>query len=121
MSQPAATTTAHHDAAPSPLPPDLATAVVEWAPFRLADGVTDTQLLAASDRVHEEVLRHQPGFLRRELLRVDATQWADLVFWTDRAAADAVMAGAGAHPAFAAYFACMHGAALHFAHRVRVY
>jgi hypothetical protein len=108
-------------AAAAPLPPEGATIVVEWAPFRLADGVTSSALLAASDRLHDEVLRHQPGFLRRELLSGDDGQWADLVFWADRAAADAVMALAATEPAFGGYFACMQGAALQFARRMRIY
>ncbi|MCU0647382.1 MAG: hypothetical protein MUF00_05275 [Gemmatimonadaceae bacterium] len=111
----------HHTPTAPSLPPDVPTALVEWAPFRLADGVTESELVAASDRLHHDVLRHQPGFLRRELLRGEDGQWADLVFWADRAAADNVMALAAQHPAFAAYFACMQHATLHFAQRVRIY
>lgn len=43
--------------------------VVELASFRVAPGVTETDVLNASDVIQHEFLRLQPGFLRRDLLR----------------------------------------------------
>ena len=102
--------------------------VLEWAPFRLAPEADETALLAAADAVQREFLDHQPGFVRRELLRDDAGRWADVLTWTDAAAARAAMAAVGATATGRAYFALMtfgHGPApdggmLHLA-RVRAW
>jgi hypothetical protein len=85
----------------------LAGAVVEWAPFRLASGATETDLLEASDRFQRDFLKHQPGFLRRELLRGRGAEWVDLVLWRDQASADAIMAAAITSPHCAGYFQVM--------------
>ncbi len=103
-------------------------AVVEWAPFRLGAGVSEDALLAASESLQRDFLQHQPGFLRRELLRGADGQWVDLVLWRDQGAADAVVAAIGASPACQAYFQLLDGAdtadpgagVLHL-RRVRVY
>jgi hypothetical protein len=82
-------------------------AVIEWAPFRLAPGVTESALLEASERFQRDFLAGQPGFLRRELLRGRDGQWIDLVLWQDQASADAIMAAATSSPHCAAYFEVM--------------
>jgi hypothetical protein len=69
-----------------------------------------------------------PGFVRRELLRGGNGQWVDLVWWENRAAADAVIGAVGASALCHSYFELMVGAdaqdpgagVLHL-HRVRVY
>jgi heme-degrading monooxygenase HmoA len=95
--------------------------VVEWAPFRLAPGVEESVLLEASEVLQREFLAHQPGFLRRELLRGDDGQWADLVYWEDEAAAGNAMREATASPACQSYFQRMTGADVLLTHRIRVY
>ena len=104
------------------------TVVVEWAPFRLAPGVPEPTLLDASEALQRDFLAHQPGFLRRELLRADDGQWADLVYWADEASANGVIEAAGASPICHAYFHLMEGAdamspgdGVVHARRVRVY
>jgi hypothetical protein len=67
------------------------TVVIEWAPFRLADGVSESDLLRASDALQAGFLANQPGFLRRDLLRGSDGQWVDLVYWADAASAERVM------------------------------
>ena len=67
------------------------TVVIEWAPFRLADGVSETELLGASDALQAGFLANQPGFLRRDLLRGPDGQWVDLVYWADAASAERAM------------------------------
>ena len=95
--------------------------VVEWAPFRLAEGVPESRLLAASHRLQEAFLARQPGFVRRELLRGGNGDWADLVWWADRKAADDAMKAAAESPVCHSYFHLMAGApdagngVLHFA------
>ena len=84
--------------------------VIEWAPFRAAAGVSDEAIVAASEALQRDFLRHQPGFVRRELLRGADGQWVDLVQWRDQAAADAVVDAIGSSPACQAYFRLMDGA-----------
>ena len=84
--------------------------VVEWAPFRLAAGVTDAELVDASEALQREFLERQPGFVRRELLRSADGAWADLVYWRDAASADAVVHAIGESAACRAYFRLMQGA-----------
>lgn len=81
-------------------------AIIEWASFRLADGRSEADLIAASDTFQEAFLQRQPGFLRRELLRTP-DGYADLVHWRSEAEADAVMKVAMESPACLAYFAVM--------------
>ncbi|HKH92206.1 MAG TPA: hypothetical protein VKA54_10390 [Gemmatimonadaceae bacterium] len=102
--------------------------VVEWAPFRVVDGVTEQAVLAASDSLQRDFLARQRGFVRRELLRGPDGQWVDLVHWEDEAAAHAVFTAAMESPVCAEYFKLMvmpEGAdpaagVLHL-HRVREY
>ena len=44
--------------------------IVEMAKFKTRTGVTEADLLAASAAFQESFLDQQPGFVRRELLRV---------------------------------------------------
>ena len=112
-----------HDAAAAP-----DGAVIEWAPFRLGQGVEEADLLAASEVLQREFLRHQPGFVRRELLRGADGQWVDLVVWRDEPSAKAVMDVIGSSAVCHAYFQLMAGGdnmdpasgVLHL-HRVRAY
>ena len=103
-------------------------AVVEWAPFRLAPGAEEGALLEASEALQRDFLRHQPGFVRRELLRDADGQWVDLIVWTDHRSAMAAMTAAASSTACHAYFHLMEGgdnmdAATGVLHlqRVRVY
>lgn len=81
--------------------------VVEWAPFTVVEGTDEQQLLAASEALQRDFLARQAGFLKRELLRVDARRWVDLVYWSSRVAADEAMKAAAASPACHAYFGLM--------------
>jgi hypothetical protein len=100
--------------------------VVELAPFRMAPGVTDTDVLNASDVIQREFLRHQPGFLRRDLLRAGDGQWFDLVEWKDHDSFAAAMAAFPTSQACQAYFRLMAddgdaGAGMLHLRRVRRY
>lgn len=86
---------------------DSTTTIVEWAPFKLREGVSEAEFLRASDVFQREFVSRQPGFLRRELLRGKDGQWVDLVIWKDQTSADAVMAAAMEHPACLQYFTFM--------------
>ena len=55
--------------------------VIEWAPFEVREGVSDEELMQASERVQSEFLIKQKGYIKRELFRGEDNQWVDLVYW----------------------------------------
>jgi hypothetical protein len=81
--------------------------VVEWAPWRLAPGVSESAVLDGSDALQRDFLSRQPGFVGRELLRGPDGQWVDLLYWEDQASADAAMRAASASPVCSLYFRLM--------------
>jgi hypothetical protein len=81
--------------------------IVETARITLAPGKTEADLVAASGAFQTAFLDRQPGFLRRELLKLDDRSFLDFVHWKDQSAADAMMAAAMTSEACAAYFAVM--------------
>ena len=85
------------------------TAIVEWAPFRLAAGVDPQALIVASETLQREFLERQPGFVRRELLHGPDGQWADLVVWRDERTASEAMSAAMSSPVCLAYFHLLEG------------
>lgn len=85
----------------------MQTTIVETARIRLASGASETELIAASDRFQTAFLDAQPGFLRRELLKLGEGDYLDLVHWADRQAADAVLELAMNSAPCRAYFALM--------------
>jgi len=102
--------------------------VIEWAPFRLLDGVTEEELFAASEALQRDFVARQRGFIRRELLRGADGTWVDLVHWEDEAAAHTVFAAAMESPVCAEYFKLMEmpeggdpATAVVHLHRVRQY
>ncbi|MDP3357170.1 MAG: hypothetical protein Q8M51_15070 [Polaromonas sp.] len=79
---------------------------IEWVEFQLKPGVTESQLLDASEALRTEFLSLQHGFQRRSLIRLgEQGLYADLVHWTNRKDADAAMAASIVIPACGAYFA----------------
>lgn len=87
---------------------------IEWAPFLLAEGISEETLLRASATLQDDFLSLQPGFRRRELLRgPGGRQWVDFVVWKDRLSADAALARVAQSPACHAYFQLMVQANLH--------
>ena len=54
--------------------------VVEFVSFKLNEGVSEQQFLAASDEFNAGFLSLQKGFINRKLLKNEDT-WADLVLW----------------------------------------
>lgn len=80
---------------------------IEWAPFQLAEGVDEATLLAASERLQQEFLGKQDGFIRRDLIRVSEGQWADIVYWDSRNAAELAARNVGESPVCLRYFELM--------------
>jgi hypothetical protein len=62
------------------------------APGRLKDGVTEEEMLAASDRFQREFVVHHPGVVRRVLVAGEDGRYADIVFFADETAIAEVMA-----------------------------
>lgn len=80
---------------------------IEWAPFKSRPDVTESAIVAASNKMQAGFLNEQPGFLRRELLKLGAGDFVDLVWWESRAAAETAMQAAGSSAACADYFSLM--------------
>jgi hypothetical protein len=83
--------------------------VVEWAPFSLAEGVPEAELIEASEALQSEFLARQTGFVKRELLRASEREWCDLVYWETHEAAVGAAAEAANSPVCLRYFHLMTG------------
>lgn len=59
-------------------------AVVEWAPFVKVAGVSDQALVSVASKVNAEFLSKQPGFIKRELVKKSALEYADIVYWSSQ-------------------------------------
>lgn len=81
--------------------------IVEMATIKLAQGLGEDDLIAASARFQSEFLAHQPGFLSRELVRTEDGGYADIVRWADMAHAAAIMEKVADSPACQTYFSVM--------------
>lgn len=81
--------------------------ILEFAAFIKAAGLTDADLLAASETFEREFVTHQPGYLGRILVKKSDTEWADVVLWQSRTYAEAVVEAAMSSAACAAWFQCM--------------
>jgi len=82
-------------------------AIVELATINLADGKTEADLIEASMVFQNEFLNHQPGFIRRELVRSTNGEFVDIVHWRSQEDVDAVMKIIQSSPAVEAYFSVM--------------
>ncbi|MEQ9303831.1 MAG: VOC family protein [Marinoscillum sp.] len=61
--------------------------VLEWAPFTLKENVSTEYFYAISARLEKEFLIHQPGFIKRELLKQNDDAFVDLIYWANEEAA----------------------------------
>lgn len=82
-------------------------AIVEWAPFELADGVAKEDLFKIGARLEKEFLIHQPGFIKRELLHEEANNWVDLIYWESREEAESAMEACKNSKVAQSYFSIM--------------
>ena len=81
--------------------------IMEWAPFKLLPGVTEADLLAASEKLQRDFIAKQPGFISRTLVRAADGSYADVVWWQTAEAASEVVHRAAQSQTCAAYFALM--------------
>jgi hypothetical protein len=82
--------------------------IIEWAPFTLREGVSEAALTDASRLIQGEFLSRQEGFLYRQLVRESEGKYADIIWWSSLAAAEAAMAKAATSPACGGYFDLMY-------------
>lgn len=101
--------------AESPGPGIPPTQVQEVVRFRLLPG-TDAAAFLAAARATAAPLRHQPGFLRRALLRHEDGSWTDQVDWADRPSAEKAATAMMAEPAFQPFMALIDMATLAMDH-----
>jgi hypothetical protein len=81
--------------------------VIEFAPFRLAEGVEESALFAASDALQTEFFSQQKGFLRRDLAKTADGNWADVAYWDNMESVHQAMQNAHNNPAALKYFQLM--------------
>ena len=62
--------------------------VVVWT-FRLKDGVSEEDFLAANERMQTEFVYQQPGFVRRTTARTSDGEWLVIGMWSSRSEAAA--------------------------------
>jgi hypothetical protein len=80
---------------------------VMLAPAKLKSGVDEATMLAASDQFEKNFVKKQPGIVRRHLLRDGNGNYADLVFFESKDAADNVVQAELASPECALFFSLM--------------
>ena len=83
--------------------------VTVFAAFRLAEGRTEADLLAASQRFQEDFVSQQPGVLRRELIRKADGGYIDIVQFRSAADVDDVLAKEKESAACNALFSILEG------------
>lgn len=72
--------------------------VVELAQFKAKDGISDAEVLTASQEAHEGFLAKQKGYVTRELLKSKDGEWVDIVHWETMEDAQAAMNAFMGHP-----------------------
>ena len=75
--------------------------------FRLTEGASESELLAASDAVHDHFEAAQPGMLTRILIRNPDGSYADIDVFADEASMGQVMAAAQGDAFCGEYFGMM--------------
>lgn len=81
--------------------------VIEVVRLRPAEGVSEQEFLAASDRFEQNYMKSRPGFLKRTLLRDDNDEWLVLVEWETAADAENSMDAFPTDPASAPFNAVL--------------
>lgn len=84
-----------------------ASTTVEYAKFTLKEGVTDALVLAVSQKFEEGFLVKQSGYIKRDLLRLNGREWADIVYWASREEAEKVLEACEKSPVCGEYFSIM--------------
>jgi hypothetical protein len=77
------------------------------APIRLKPGITEADLIAASEKFERSFVKAQGGILSRKLLRGKNGAYAGLVVFESKEAADKVMEAEMSSPDCMSFFAIM--------------
>jgi hypothetical protein len=77
------------------------------APFKLATGKTEQDLLEASDIFQRDFVNGQPGVLRRELVRKGEGQYLDIIQFASRTDMEKIVELEKTSPVAHAYFAVL--------------
>lgn len=85
----------------------MTTAITVFAPFKLAAGKTEKDLLDASDLFERDFVSTQPGVLRREIVRKGEGQYVDIVQFASHEEMQRVMELEKDSPVCHAFFAVM--------------
>lgn len=72
--------------------------IVEIAQFKIKPGITDEEMLKASQEAHDGFLKKHKGFISRELLKSEEGIWIDIVHWESIEDAEAAMKNFLGHP-----------------------
>lgn len=81
--------------------------IIVLAPIKLAPGKTEEDLLKASDLFEKNFVSHQPGVLRRELIRKSEGEYLDIVQFKSAEDAQAVMEAERTSPDCLEFFSVM--------------
>lgn len=65
--------------------------VIELAQFKIKTGISDAEVLAASQEAHNGFLAKQKGYVSRELLKSSESEWVDIIHWETIEDAQAAM------------------------------
>lgn len=84
--------------------------VIEFAPFSIKDGVTETMLIEASHLLQAEFAEKQRGFISRQLVKKSSKEYIDIVYWESQADADSAAFRAMNSTACSQYFQLMENA-----------
>ncbi|UII79164.1 hypothetical protein [Flagellimonas sp. CMM7] len=84
--------------------------LLEWAPFTIKEGVTEAELMQASEALQNDFLQNQKGFLKRDLLEKFDRNYIDLVYWETIEDAKTALGNAEKNLACQAYFELMEEA-----------
>ncbi|PWL38548.1 hypothetical protein DKG77_09810 [Flagellimonas aquimarina] len=81
--------------------------LLEWAPFTIKKGITEDDLMKASEALQKDFLQNQKGFVKRDLLEKFDRNYIDLVYWETIEDAKNALENAEKNPACLAYFKLM--------------
>ncbi len=80
---------------------------IEWASFTVAQNVSDEKFIKAAEVLETDFLNNQNGYIRRELLKGQCNQWADLVYWASPDDAKKAIKAANSNEICSQYFSLM--------------
>ena len=81
---------------------------VLYISFKLAKGVSESDFLAASEKLNKEFMSKQKGYISWKLLSEGET-WADLLVWETEADAQRAMDEGSANPLAHEFFSFIDG------------